>query len=56
MKKLKLKINLKWLWVVLLIAVIIALCVILIVNHSYVYDPYGTDYILQPNEKGNVLT
>lgn len=54
MEKLKLKRNLKWLWAVLLIAVIIALCVILIVNHSYVYDPYGTDYILQPNEKGTL--
>lgn len=54
MEKSKLKRKLKWLWAILPIAVIIALCVILIVNHSYVYDPYGVDYILQSNEKGTL--
>lgn len=52
MEKSKLKKNLKWLWLILLLAKITALCAVLIVNNSYVYDTYGVDYILQSNEKG----
>lgn len=54
MEKLKLKGKLKWLFALLPVAAIIAVCVILLVNRSYVYDPYGTDYIIQPNEKGTL--
>ena len=54
MEKSKHKRNLKWLWLILPAAVIVALCVVFAVNRSYVYDPYGTDYIIQPNEKGTL--
>lgn len=54
MEKTKLKKNLKWLWAILPLVIIIALCTVLIVNHSYVYDTYGTDYMLQSNEKGTL--
>lgn len=54
MEKLKFKKKVKWLWAVLPLVIIIAICAILIVNNSYEYDPYGTDYILQSNEKGTL--
>lgn len=55
MKRLKIKKYFKWLWVVLPLALIMALSVILIVNRSYEYDPYGREYMLKSDEQG-VLT
>lgn len=55
MEKSKLKKNLKWLWVMLPLAIAIAFCVILIINHAYKSDQYGTEYMLESGERG-VLT
>lgn len=54
MKTLKLKKILKWLLLTMLVAIIIAICAILIINHSYKGDQYGSDYMLNEGEKGTL--